>query len=104
MTRTTGADPCTWEAEATSLGDIGLRPNAFDVESSTRHNDNYRAVAWTGRFLQWCIRVPAGMWHDVINIGAEPLRPFTVYASSHPRTVASRGWRCPGDERRRGAR
>lgn len=117
-----------------SLSDIGPRPNAFDIESATRHNDNYRVVAWTGRHLQvtlmtipvgesigleehpgtdqflrvdtgrgkavmgsakdqldfeqevtdgWCIQVPAGMWHDVINIGAQPLRLHTVYAPSH---------------------
>lgn len=117
-----------------SPNDIGPRPNAFDIGSATRDNDNYRAVAWTGRYLQvtlmtipvgesigleehpdtdqflrvdsghgravmgpakdqldfeqevtdgWCLQVPAGMWHDVINIGAEPLRLYTVYAPSH---------------------
>lgn len=31
----------------------------------------------------WSIQVPAGTWHDVINIGDEPLRLYTVYAPSH---------------------
>ena len=31
----------------------------------------------------WTIQVPAGTWHDVINIGDEPLRLYTVYAPSH---------------------
>lgn len=31
----------------------------------------------------WAIQVPAGTWHDVINIGDEPLRLYTVYAPVH---------------------
>lgn len=31
----------------------------------------------------WSVQVPAGTWHDVINIGDEPLRLYTVYAPSH---------------------
>lgn len=31
----------------------------------------------------WSIQVPAGTWHDIINVGDEPLRLYTVYAPSH---------------------
>lgn len=31
----------------------------------------------------WSIQVPAGTWHDVINVGDEPLQLYTVYAPSH---------------------
>ena len=31
----------------------------------------------------WSIQVPAGMWHDVINTGDEPLKLYTVYAPVH---------------------
>ncbi len=31
----------------------------------------------------WSIQVPAGMWHDVVNTGEEPLRLYAVYAPSH---------------------
>ena len=31
----------------------------------------------------WSIQVPAGLWHDVINTGDEPLRLYTIYAPVH---------------------
>ena len=31
----------------------------------------------------WSIQVPAGMWHDVINTGDEPMRLYAVYAPVH---------------------
>lgn len=31
----------------------------------------------------WCVLVPAGMWHDVVNTGDEPMRLYTVYAPVH---------------------
>lgn len=31
----------------------------------------------------WSIQVPAGMWHDLINTGDEPLRVYAVYAPVH---------------------
>jgi mannose-6-phosphate isomerase-like protein (cupin superfamily) len=34
-------------------------------------------------FDGWSIQVPAGTWHDVINIGDEPLRLSAVYAPVH---------------------
>ena len=35
-----------------SINDIGPRPHAFDIESATIENDNYRTVVWTGSYLQ----------------------------------------------------
>ena len=114
--------------------DIGPQPNAFDLETATKDNTNYRTVAWTGKYLQvtlmsiepgqsigleahpdtdqflrldagkgrctmgpskdnlnftqdvedgWCIVVPAGTWHDVINTGSEPMRLYAIYAPVH---------------------
>ena len=31
----------------------------------------------------WCIVVPAGMWHDVVNTGDEPMRLYAIYAPVH---------------------
>jgi mannose-6-phosphate isomerase-like protein (cupin superfamily) len=31
----------------------------------------------------WSIQVPAGVWHDVVNTGDEPLRLYAVYAPVH---------------------
>ena len=31
----------------------------------------------------WAIMVPAGTWHNVTNIGEEPLQLYTVYAPVH---------------------
>ncbi|PMC76164.1 MULTISPECIES: cupin domain-containing protein [unclassified Brachybacterium] len=31
----------------------------------------------------WSVQVPAGVWHDVINTGDEPLRLYSVYAPVH---------------------
>src|SRR5690606_41367609 len=31
----------------------------------------------------WCVLVPAGMWHDVINTGDEPMRLHAIYAPVH---------------------
>lgn len=31
----------------------------------------------------WAIQVPAGTWHDVINVGEEPMRLYAVYAPTH---------------------
>ena len=117
-----------------TIDDIGPRPGAFDIESETKENSNYRTVAWTGKYLQvtlmsiepgasiglevhpdtdqflrldagsgtcvmgpakdnldfeqevsdgWAIQVPAGVWHDVINTGDEPMRLYAIYAPVH---------------------
>ena len=31
----------------------------------------------------WCILVPAGSWHNVTNIGEEPLQLYAIYAPAH---------------------
>ena len=31
----------------------------------------------------WCVLVPAGTWHDVINVGDVPMQVYTVYAPAH---------------------
>ena len=31
----------------------------------------------------WSIQVPAGVWHDVINTGNEPMRLYAIYAPVH---------------------
>ena len=31
----------------------------------------------------WCILVPAGTWHNVTNIGDEPMRVYAFYAPAH---------------------
>ena len=44
-----------------SFNDNGPRPNAFDIESETIGNDNYRTVAWTGIYLQVTLMsIPVG--------------------------------------------
>ena len=104
-----------------SIADIGPRPQAFNLETETLENPNYRTVAWSGSYLQvtlmsipvngdiglerhgetdqfirldrgrgraqmgpgWCVIVPAGSWHNVTNIGDEPMQVYTVYAPQH---------------------
>jgi mannose-6-phosphate isomerase-like protein (cupin superfamily) len=44
-----------------ALSDVGPRPNAFDIEAATRHNENYRTVVWTGKYLQVTLMtIPVG--------------------------------------------
>jgi mannose-6-phosphate isomerase-like protein (cupin superfamily) len=31
----------------------------------------------------WCILVPAGTWHNVTNIGSEPMQVYAIYAPAH---------------------
>jgi mannose-6-phosphate isomerase-like protein (cupin superfamily) len=117
-----------------SIQDIGPDPQSFDLERATLENTSYRAVAWSGTYLQltlmsipvggdvgleahpqtdqflrvdggrgrvqmgpaedqltfdrevedgWAIFVPAGTWHNVTNVGDEPLQLYTVYAPVH---------------------
>ncbi len=117
-----------------TIKDIGPQPQTLDLETATLENTNYRAVAWSGKYLQLtlmsipvgediglevhpetdqflrvdggrgrvlmgatkerldfervvedggAIFVPAGTWHDVVNIGDEPLQLYAVYAPTH---------------------
>ena len=31
----------------------------------------------------WAIFVPAGTWHNIINVGTEPLKIYSIYAPVH---------------------
>ena len=31
----------------------------------------------------WCILVPAGTWHNVTNVGEEPMQIYAIYAPAH---------------------
>jgi mannose-6-phosphate isomerase-like protein (cupin superfamily) len=44
-----------------TLTDIGPRTNAFDLETATTENTNYRTVVWTGEYLQVTLMsIPVG--------------------------------------------
>ena len=44
-----------------TITDIGPQPNAFDLEAATTANTHYRAVAWSGKYLQVTLMsIPAG--------------------------------------------
>jgi mannose-6-phosphate isomerase-like protein (cupin superfamily) len=117
-----------------TIKDIGPQPQSFDLEQSTLDNEHYRAVVWSGRYLQltlmsipaggdigleahpetdqflrldggrgrvqmgpakdqltfdkevsdgWCVLVPAGTWHNITNIGDEPMQVYAIYAPAH---------------------
>ena len=43
------------------IDDIGPQPHAFDIESATVENENYRTVVWTGAYLQVTLMsIPVG--------------------------------------------
>lgn len=43
------------------IHDAGPRPQAFNLEQETRNNQNYRTVAWSGRYLQVTLMsIPVG--------------------------------------------
>jgi mannose-6-phosphate isomerase-like protein (cupin superfamily) len=31
----------------------------------------------------WCVLVPAGTWHNITNIGEEPMQLYAIYAPAH---------------------
>ena len=52
------------------ITDNGPEPKAFDIEKATRENDNYRVVAWTGKYLQVTLMsIPVG---ESIGLEAHP--------------------------------
>ena len=52
------------------IKDIGPKPQAFDLESATKDNANYRSVAWSGRYLQVTLMsIPVG---EDIGLEAHP--------------------------------
>ena len=53
-----------------SVTDNGPHPNAFDIESATLANEDYRTVAWSGKYLQVTLMsIPAG---ESIGLEAHP--------------------------------
>jgi mannose-6-phosphate isomerase-like protein (cupin superfamily) len=53
-----------------TLRDVGPRPNSFDIEAATLHNENYRTVVWTGKYLQVTLMtIPVG---ESIGLEAHP--------------------------------
>lgn len=43
------------------IQDIGPQPQSFDIERVTIHNDDYRSVVWSGRYLQVTLMsIPVG--------------------------------------------
>ena len=46
---------------------------------SAEHNLDFEQDVEDG----WSVQIPAGVWHDVINTGGEPLRLYAVYAPVH---------------------
>ena len=52
------------------ITDNGPQPNAFDLETATKENSNYRTVAWSGRYLQVTLMsIPPG---SSIGLEAHP--------------------------------
>lgn len=44
-----------------TIKDIGPKPQSFDIEKATKENPDYRAVAWSGRYLQVTLMsIPVG--------------------------------------------
>ncbi len=31
----------------------------------------------------WCVLIPAGSWHNVTNVGDEPMQVYVIYAPAH---------------------
>ena len=53
-----------------SIKDIGPRPQSFHLEEATVGNDHYRAVAWSGKYLQLTLMsIPPG---EDIGLEAHP--------------------------------
>ncbi len=44
-----------------TIKDVGPNPQSFDLETATVENDHYRAVAWSGKYLQLTLMsIPVG--------------------------------------------
>ncbi|WP_420174762.1 cupin domain-containing protein [Luteococcus sp. OSA5] len=44
-----------------AITDNGPNPNVFDIETETKANENYRTVAWSGKYLQVTLMsIPVG--------------------------------------------
>ncbi len=78
-------------------GEIGLE-NHSDIDQFLRIEEGKARVVmgFTEDLLffdkevedDWAILVPAGYWHNVINIGDEPLKLYSIYAPpEHPEGI-----------------
>jgi mannose-6-phosphate isomerase-like protein (cupin superfamily) len=45
----------------------------------TRDNLNFDQEVSDG----WCILVPSGTWHNITNIGDQPMQVYAIYAPAH---------------------
>lgn len=46
---------------ADRIRDIGPQPQSFDIERATTQNEDYRSVAWSGRYMQVTLMsIPVG--------------------------------------------
>jgi mannose-6-phosphate isomerase-like protein (cupin superfamily) len=53
-----------------TIKDVGPQPQSFDLEEATLENDNYRAVAWSGKYLQLTLMsIPVG---EDVGLEAHP--------------------------------
>ena len=53
-----------------TIKDIGPEPQSFDLENATLENTNYRAVAWSGKYLQLTLMsIPVG---EDVGLEAHP--------------------------------
>jgi mannose-6-phosphate isomerase-like protein (cupin superfamily) len=44
-----------------TIQDLGPQPQSFDLEQATRDNEKFRAVVWSGRYLQLTLMsIPVG--------------------------------------------
>jgi mannose-6-phosphate isomerase-like protein (cupin superfamily) len=49
------------DTTAVRLKDIGPQPQSFNIEHATTLNEDYRSVAWSGRYLQVTLMsIPVG--------------------------------------------
>jgi mannose-6-phosphate isomerase-like protein (cupin superfamily) len=52
------------------VNDTGPQPQAFNIETATIENENYRTVAWSGKYLQVTLMsIPVG---EAIGLEAHP--------------------------------
>ena len=53
----------------------------FVLMGDTKDNLDFQAIVWD----DFAIFIPAGKWHNVINVGYEPLKLYSIYAPpEHP--------------------
>lgn len=60
-----------------AVNDNGPKPSAFDIETETKANENYRAVAWSGKYLQVTLMsIPVG---ESIGLEQHPETPVHAH-------------------------